>query len=813
MIARALVEVLSPPVRGLLGANPAVVAACHDVGKVSPGYQLKYFREQLRQKLPELAAHALANYETKHALIGELAINASLAASQSNAGLAAGAHHGARDDRGLRHDDAVLGGPAWSAERLALIERLVHEFGALTAEEDVDSHVLAGLVCVADWLGSDERFFDPCAGRSADQSQASATAAVSECGWLPTAITRELGFAEVFGFEPHPLQREFVEAVQGPGLYVLEAPMGSGKTEAALYAAYRLMTSGANCGLYFGLPTRLTSDKIHQRVATFLHRIAGNEVAVRLAHGNAWLRAFHLGGGELAPGNGWFNPAKRALLMPFAVGTIDQALMAVIKVRHFFVRCFGLAGKVVILDEVHSYDVYTGTLLDLLVRRLLAMKCTVIVLSATLTAARRASLLARPPLAGQANDYPLITAETPARAWVQPASPPLSVNVTVELLDLRDADVAERATRHAAAGECVLCVANTVGTAQAWYNHVKASMVEGSFEVGLLHSRFPAWRREELEARWTAALGKAGPRPSGCVLIGTQVVEQSVDLDADFMISELAPTDMLLQRIGRLWRHTRPGRPCTQSCVVIIARDLDAAKSLEDLILAIGKSNSRVYAPYVLWRSFQAWKRLQALRLPDQIRNLLEQTYAEPESEPPFVEVARASLERRRQRLRDLAVAARADAFGFPTMKDDERAATRYSDYATIDLVIAKRVGSMGTAAELVLANGKRVQLDAERWVPPFAVELHRNLVSVPAYRLPGADTPPYLKRYLFDRTPVLTLDGGGELALDGRQTGLRYDDERGVQTGGPVPPWLAQRPRGSGSDEDGDGGFDELDW
>lgn len=516
----------------------------------------------------------------------------------------------------------------------------------------------------------------------------------------------------------------------------------------------------------------------------------------------------------MAPGEEWFSPSKRALLMPFGVGTIDQALMAVIKVRHFFVRCFGLAGKVVVLDEVHSYDLYTGTLLDVLVRRLLEMKCTVIVLSATLTRARRSALLAEPQKLRTIDDYPLITAETQAGAWARPSDAPRSMEVDIGLRDLEDGQVAEEAVAAAAAGQCVLCIANTVAKGQSWYNQVKAAMPEGAFKVGLLHSKFPGWRRGELEDSWTKALGKEGPRPRGCVLVATQVVEQSVDLDADFMISELAPTDMLLQRLGRLWRHPRPKRPCGNASLLVVTRDLDAADSLDGLVNALGKPNSRVYATYVLWKTFQVWKGVQALRLPGDIRALLEQTYAEPsQALPVFVQEARQALARRAARLRELATAARADVLGFPTMADHEGAATRYSDFPMLDAVIARSVKSTGVAASIVLSNGKRVEVDVNRWVPPFAVELHRNLVPVPCYRLPGANTPAYLSKYFYDRTPVLIQGADGELSLDGQPAGLRYDDERGLQVIGPVRLRAFGRGERSDIDYDEEGGPNESDW
>jgi CRISPR-associated endonuclease/helicase Cas3 len=811
-VARALLGVLPTRVLRLLGSNPAGAAALHDVGKVSPGFQLKYFSASVRSRLPELGAHAIENYCTKHACISEAALNAFLTDNlgATPVGAVVGSHHGMRDDPG-RDDSGVYGGLAWARERRALIEHLCNEFGPLAEGTEIDPEVLTGMVCVADWIGSDERFF-PNVGRSLEVDLAAqARKAVVECGWLQTWLKQGLSFREAFGFPPHSLQQEFIDSVDGPGLYVLEAPMGSGKTEAALYAAYRLMTAGANEGLYFALPTRLTSDRIHERVHAFLQKVAEGGAAVRLAHGYAWLRAFEHGGEALAPGNEWFSPRKRALLMPFAVGTIDQALLSVVKVKHFFVRSFGLAGKVVVLDEVHSYDLYTGTLLDLLVRKLLATGCTVIVLSATLTAVRRRSLLTRPEPIDGPDSYPQVSIETPSAARKLPLTGTAAIDIEIRLRDSTASQVADEAVLRASRGQCVLCIASTVATAQRWYNEVKAVMPEGAFDVGLLHSKFPGWRREELESLWTAALGKSGPRPHGCVLVATQVVEQSVDLDADFMISELAPTDMLLQRLGRLWRHPREARPCGKAELIVVARDLDAVGSLAELVAALGKPNCFVYAPFVLWRTFQVWKGIGRLRVPDDISALLERTYSESSEPPPeFAEEARLKLEARKEGLRALANAARADVLGFPTMTDEEGVATRYSDIPMVDAALARSVLSTGSAATVVLSDGTVLKLDADLWVPPYAKALFRNLVPVPTYRVPAAKRPRFLRKYFYDkRTPILVIDDSGEVRCDGRPTVLRYDNERGLQAA--LAPAVPGRQGNADIDYD-EGASDEFD-
>ena len=220
------------------------------------------------------------------------------------------------------------------------------------------------------------------------------------------------------------MQTALHDNCQTPGLFIVEGPMGCGKTEAALWAAYRLIAVGANNGMYFALPTQVTSNRIHKRVAPFLCSALAEGSTLRLAHAASWLddhQTLNLHPTDsnddesiahVREGRSWFASSKHALLARFGVGTVDQALQGVVSVKHFFVRRFGLAGKVVILDEIHSYDIYTGTLITQLIKELLALRCSVIVLSATLTKARRQELIAG--AGGQAESvasmaYPLVT--------------------------------------------------------------------------------------------------------------------------------------------------------------------------------------------------------------------------------------------------------------------------------------------------------------------------------------------------------------------------------------------------------------------
>ncbi len=798
-VARELARWNPESLRTRLPSDPALAASAHDIGKVSPGFMCKHFEQTLvKEYAPELVRKT--SFVSKHAAIGAAALDRWLGVPPMTApvSIATAAHHGSAD-RSYPPDTAeTLGGDAWADERRKLIEALIAYFGGSFQDvAHVHPGLLAGLVCVADWIGSSEEFFPAdrppvCNG----DPQATARHAVSFCGFEPAAICGGLSFEDIFKFSPRKAQSRFIEHVRRPGVYVLEAPMGLGKTEAALYAVYRLMAQGYHRGFYFALPTRLTSDRIHQRVSAFLDRITDSARSPRLAHGMAWLRGFAKGGEEFAPGESWFNPMKRALLHPYAVGTIDQALLSVLNVRHGFVRLYGLAGKAVILDEVHSYDVYTGTLLDELVTRLRDIGCTVLILSATLTASRRRALTTTSSRETHAEDaYPLLTAcPDGERASSLALAAPATVETLVRMEDWDDVRVAREAAQAARQGVCVVCIANTVAKAQAWYRAVQSERREGDFETGLLHARFPLLRRTAIEEHWMAALGRNGDkRPEGCVLIATQILEQSVDIDSDWMISELAPSDMLLQRMGRLWRHPRASRPCPRPKLTIVTGEGDpsACSDRDAVAEALGKENCCVYAPYVLMRTHAVWKNLRHITLPNDIRSVIEATYAEPlDTESGTMQALRKHLQEKSERLRRLAFSVKDGVQGIPVSPDDEqRAPTRYSDLPTCTVLLlahAELVGGHQDRARVRLMDGK--ELGLARGQSDFEATrlLHAWTVSIAAHHLPerGAirQNCSWLDRHFYDKPIVLTMEDGGLLnCFKGPETGLRYSDELGV--------------------------------
>lgn len=811
-VARCLAE-MAPTILERFNLDPSTVgalAALHDLGKISPGFQRKceiWLEEHSLTKVARNGCWDTA-IESDHGKVSHSAIQTFLmeiGADHDTAKFVStvlGAHHGRLNppnDRGYRPRGAISETASsidWQAERATTARTILDCF----AIQDITAHLddlsvslwwLAGITSIADWIGSDETFFPPETRAEDEQTPDLARMALDTIGFTPPIITKGLSFDALFGFPPNEMQIKAMSAIKAPGVYVIEAPMGMGKTEAALGAAYQLMVSGKATGIYFALPTQATSNRMHLRMNDFLRRIAPEMMGSRLIHGNSWLMA---PGIEVAPvatekngkarddaraGRDWFSSTKRALLAPFGVGTVDQALLGVVAAKHFFVRQYALAGKVVILDEIHSYDLYTGTLIDKLVAALEELGCTVIILSATLTGKRRRQIMAG------LNDYPEDTDAPYPRISgrcegidLEPTapSPPDSRSVTVNFVHADEA--AEKAIRLTRKGGAVLWICNTVDAAQKQYQLLLDSTHE-EFPIGLLHSRFPFWRREQVEEEWMGRFGKNGVTRCGSILVSTQIVEQSVDLDADLLITELAPTDMLLQRLGRLWRHDRKRSvDAAMVCIIEEEKSLDEFRNLDAKAIAeaLG-SKAKVYAPYVLLRSLEIWKAKNKVVIPSEIRQLIESTYTALEDEPLSwqelsgewfgTDSAKEMLAYRNSNLWELA------------LEDREGVQTRINEMSTVSLVLCRSFGK----GEAVFADGSRGRFEKEVFDFATAQGIHKNLVKVPEYCFDRVEPNSSLDEYLYETCCVGILKEGGLLETKGLKKGTRfsYSDELGV--------------------------------
>jgi CRISPR-associated endonuclease/helicase Cas3 len=645
-----------------------------------------------------------------------------------------GAHHG-RFPMGAVMGKETLGGEDWTRARELLASMLYKHMNLgcnavidLGVDELSDVGVgafLTGFIAVADWIGSSQKHFPVASLASPDdyaiQSRKGAEQALSDFGWAPQPIFAEPSpfgkiiwgrdrMGEAICFEPRRMQEvvaSFADSSEAPYLLIAEAAMGDGKTEAALYSVDRATTNGQAQGFYMALPTQATGNAMLGRVKAYLeNRGHGAGLNLQLVHGGAEFNdvfaelklAANAGAqGDEAPvvAESWFNSKKQALLAPFGVGTIDQALMGVLQTKHWFVRLFGLAGKVVVFDEVHAYDVYMGELLESLIRWLSELDCTVILLSATLPTSRRERLIRayRRDAQVEVEAYPRVTyipqsGAVACRNVADPEAKTRSVRLVVALPDY--AALARTIATDLSEGGCAAVICNTVRQAQAAYSAIQEQLAPEGWEVSLFHARTTlAWRKER-EEETLLAFGKPGTevkpghwvkRPERAVLIATQVVEQSLDLDFDWMASEMAPVDLLLQRIGRLWRHKRPERKAAEPRFTVLA-------SVEgEGIPQFPSGSNLVYEPYVLLRSWLALRGKTEIILPTEIEPLVSAVYDVSTSAPDasWEEALKKAEQDMEQRRRDDASKARENLIPDPPVNGEFRDVIPHQDHDLLD--------------------------------------------------------------------------------------------------------------------------------
>jgi len=661
------------------GAWLAFWAATHDIGKVTPCFQSQGNSQLLRSRLQSAGfdfpvGSEPHGYMSTKVLTEELAFpHCKWPAVEErvarNVAIAVGGHHGIFPTNWERIC-SPLGKDCWANARRQILAELARLF-ALSAlappsqspsdDQSIWMYV-AGITSVADWIGSNVRFFPPTGNAALVNGQfnlddyfrkagCQAVEALQQLGWLGRADTRTpVSFASLFPFinQPRPLQvavAEFVNQTTDWGLLIIEAPMGEGKTEAGWYASVCWDRCGGQ-GAYVALPTMATGNQMFDRVGAFLETDAGKK-NLMLLHGKAALNdqfeklkyAALVYDVEKQPSavvaEEWFAVNKKyGLLASYGVGTIDQALLAVLQTKHVFVRLFGLTGKCVILDEVHAYDAYMTTLMERLLQWLAALGCPVVLLSATLPRDKRLKLL-RAYAGDNVEDpvqtaYPRITSVAVGRRpEVRHVEPDPTRAKTVGLGWVDEGRLPELLRESLANGGCAAVIRNTVKLAQATYVQLRNSLNADGIVVELFHARFPFGRRMEIENAVLQRFGKEGGRAERHkrVLVATQVVEQSLDLDFDEMISEVAPVDLVLQRAGRLHRHARGLRPAgvkdPRLWLIKPAPVVPGAKGgIPDL-----RPSDYVYTRSILLRSFLVLKGLKDIRLPDQLEQLVEQVY------------------------------------------------------------------------------------------------------------------------------------------------------------------------------------------
>ena len=470
-------------------------------------------------------------------------------------------------------------------------------------------------------------------------------------------------FEQIFPkLSPRPLQRAIIDALSDfsePGILLVEAPMGEGKTEAAFFAYTELQRRFGHRGLYVALPTKATGNAMFSRTLAFLSQLGTNRILdMQLMHGGGLLNeTFQVlrisgiydpetGGGVRA--GEWFTDKKRALLSEYGVGTVDQALLPILPVRHQFVRLWGLANRVVVFDEIHAYDAYTGTLLLHLLRWLLALGSSVILLSATLPPSirKKISKVGESGLPEPEVHYPRISLFRPGKNVLQKhfePDPARHLSVSIHGIPADLPRMADALNEYFDRGMGLVLV-NTVQRAQEFYRlfpdgevleqngvRVGKKLPDGT-EIFLFHARYPGDRRQKREELVLNTFGINSCRDGRKILIATQVAEQSLDLDFDLIVTDLAPIDLILQRAGRLWRHARPNRPVSEPTLLIASLDEDTPPSF-------GKPLwwDSVYREDILLRTWLFLKPRQSLTLPNDIDDSVRMVYEDQVIAPEYL--------------------------------------------------------------------------------------------------------------------------------------------------------------------------------
>ena len=603
-------------------------ALIHDLGKCTTAFQSK------RTNKVNISNGYVLN--SPHALAGAAIQNQCFNVPETICDITA-AHHGVLRKKGKEHNykyqmmkyASNYGRNQYDQEwknifSLALEKSGIVEFPEVNIKAQI---LITGLLIMADWLSSNEEYF------SLNELMDEKTRKESALEKLKRDIPRKWSplYADIdgtmlskrFGFQtPNSLQRisiDIAESTMNPGIMIVEATMGSGKTECALSVAEILSFHSRAGGIYFGLPTQATANGLMSRIADWTATVSqGENVSFRLAHGNALNNAAYK---ELSicdqdglTISKWLAGKHRALLSDFVIGTVDQLLLSGLYQKFFMLLHLGMSGKIIIIDEVHSYDAYMSKYLEIVLSWLGVYGVPVILLSATLTNERRIRFVEA--YTGRIIDdsnssYPSITwADCDGIRSIPVHDKVRGLEVALKRIDIEN--VTDTVLKSIADGGCAGIIVNTVALAQALKDEI-CDKSSGEETVILLHSRYIPAHRDILEKKIIHAVGKnsRSEERNRIIIIGTQVLEQSLDIDFDVLYVQMCPMDLMLQRIGRLHRHDghssyRPENLKKPQCFVF-------------------EYNVRVYDEYILRRTREVLP--ERINIPVDIKPLIEEVY------------------------------------------------------------------------------------------------------------------------------------------------------------------------------------------
>lgn len=659
------------------------VGITHDLGKATPAFQMKKSYQGLEDLdediIEKLFLHGLvpddymdllsSSNRSPHALAGESLLKKF--GVNNDVGSIIGGHHG----KPIEYEDDCNDIDVfsenyyyeinsknnihikWSALQKEMFDWAMSEVGYHNVEEipnikSITAQVIIeGLLIMADWIASNDNYF-PLFDENQDTCDSKSRMYEGWLKWFGNDSwnpeynhNSNKYYQENFGFSPREFQDRIFKAVdksQNLGIMIVEAGMGMGKTEVALSSVEQLSQKSKCNGMFYCLPTQATTNAMFYRVYNWLTKISarnGNEMDIQLVHGKASLNdkfadlPHNADIGESRDEgvmvNQWFTGNKTAILDSFVVGTIDQLLLLALRKKHLALRHLGFSGKVVVIDEAHGFDSYMQTYLCRALQWLGKYHIPVLILSATLPAQKRAefinSYLDKHTKESKIyNDlaYPLVSYSDGDEVKViddfAPVKKPTEVAVKPFMGD--ENNLLDKAKSLLSDGGICGIVVNTVKRAQLLGR--KFIEVFGKENVEVLHASFLDTDRSKKEKKLLSEIGKDknGTRPKLKIVIGTQVLEQSLDIDFDVMFTDLAPIDLILQRVGRLHRHANNNdkRPNKLKDPQLYVLSMNSNYEYES-------GASFVYGDFLLMRT--QYFLPNKINLPNSISNLVQKVY------------------------------------------------------------------------------------------------------------------------------------------------------------------------------------------
>lgn len=705
----------------------------HDIGKATPAFQTKKsydnnasLDEELIERLnrngfSELRVSGLSSpQKSPHALAGEAILESDAFNIPASVGAIIGGHHGKPAEKhNLRiqlenytaNYDQVDGHvkdpieeehrqeekQAWQDTRQRLFDYGMNLAGYTEAGEipevgQPQAVILEGLLIMADWLSSSEWLNEdrskplfPLIGLDQGYQDIDMTSRFENAiltwkqsdKWVPQKVILNDNTNPYFnhwGYTPRPVQLAMNQAIQAttdPGLVIVEAGMGLGKTEISLIAAEQLAYKTGRNGFFMGLPTQATTNAMFTRVlewTKFLADDEGKKLQIDLMQSKRQYNSEftnlpeasniyeqsengkqHQTGSVVV--NSWFT-GKKSILTDFTVGTIDNLLRMGLKKKHLFLRHLGFSGKVVVIDEVHAYDTYMSSYLFKAMNWLGAYHVPVIILSATLPVEKRNQLV-KAYLKGKyglnyqnrlivkdgwktTQAYPLLTIlDGPELKQLTKFDQKnqKSTHLYVQRLNVNDEELVQAVTDKIKQGGVAGIIVNTVKRAQVLAKAFQQNQTMGDTPLMVLHSAFLAPERSKQEKKLQRLIGKDGHRPHKMIVIGTQVLEQSLDIDFDVLYTDIAPIDLILQRAGRLHRHDIQ-RPETLNIPELFVMGIQAPYEY-------GDANEAIYEKYLLMKTDYFLQ--DTVTLPNDISKLVQEVY-DPKTDDLIPEIGESRI-------------------------------------------------------------------------------------------------------------------------------------------------------------------------